>query len=181
MYPFPTIEQLRELIQLAKREDLGAAGDDVTSRLLIDESAVGVGTLVQKEVGIVCGLPIVEMVGNARLEAVTIGVRADKPASSVIVARGQYDAKGVAAALGQHQVPSTIVDGMQVFQPEKSVALLRRIDSEYAQTPAAEKARKRLEELGLGTTEEELVEEEVPEPAPASGPKLPPGFTLKKT
>ncbi|HWE06988.1 MAG TPA: carboxylating nicotinate-nucleotide diphosphorylase, partial [Rhizomicrobium sp.] len=33
-----------------------------TSRLMVPESAVGVGTLVQKEVGIACGLPIVEMV-----------------------------------------------------------------------------------------------------------------------
>ena len=29
---------------------------------MVSESAIGVGTLVQKEVGIVCGLPIVEMI-----------------------------------------------------------------------------------------------------------------------
>src|SRR3954452_17636743 len=61
MQPFPTYDQLKDLIQLAKREDL-PGGDDVTSRLLIDENAVGVGTLMQKEVGIACGLPIVEMI-----------------------------------------------------------------------------------------------------------------------
>jgi nicotinate-nucleotide pyrophosphorylase (carboxylating) len=60
MFPFPTYEDLRDLIQLAKREDL--RNDDVTSRLMVPESAIGVGTLVQKEVGIACGLPIVEMV-----------------------------------------------------------------------------------------------------------------------
>src|SRR5258706_16355063 len=60
---FPPFEDLRELIQLAKREDLG--GDDVTSRLLVDENQIGVGTLIQKEVGIVCGLPIVEMICRA--------------------------------------------------------------------------------------------------------------------
>src|SRR5437870_9121294 len=60
MLPFPSYDQLRDLIQLAKREDLGA--DDVTSRLLIDENAIGIGTILQKEVGIACGLPIVEMV-----------------------------------------------------------------------------------------------------------------------
>lgn len=66
MHPFPPIDQFKELIQLARREDLGAGnGDDVTSRLLIDESAVGVGTLVQKGVGIVCGLPIIEHVCRA--------------------------------------------------------------------------------------------------------------------
>ena len=64
MYPFPTFDQLKDLIQLARREDLGA-GDDVTSRLMVPEDAVGVGTLVQKEVGVVCGLPIVEMVCRA--------------------------------------------------------------------------------------------------------------------
>jgi nicotinate-nucleotide pyrophosphorylase (carboxylating) len=61
MEQFPSFEEIKDLIQLAKREDLGAGGD-VTSRLLIPEDAVGVGTLVQKEVGIACGLPIVEMI-----------------------------------------------------------------------------------------------------------------------
>ncbi len=63
MDPFPTYAQLRTLIELAKSEDLG--GDDVTSRLVGDASAVGVGTLVQKQVGIVCGLPLVEMICQA--------------------------------------------------------------------------------------------------------------------
>src|SRR6185503_15139605 len=63
MHPFPPIDEVRDLIQLAKREDLGIG--DVTSALLIPEEKVGVGTLVQREVGIVCGLPIVEMVCRA--------------------------------------------------------------------------------------------------------------------
>jgi nicotinate-nucleotide pyrophosphorylase (carboxylating) len=63
MFPFPSYEDLKDLIQLARREDLG--NDDVTSRLMIGEDAVGVGTIVQKEVGIACGLPIVEMVCRA--------------------------------------------------------------------------------------------------------------------
>src|SRR5206468_12969464 len=63
MHPFPSYDQLRDLIRLAKAEDL--AGDDVTSRLMIPEAAIGVGTLLQKEVGIACGLPIVEMVCRA--------------------------------------------------------------------------------------------------------------------
>jgi nicotinate-nucleotide pyrophosphorylase (carboxylating) len=80
MYPFPKFEQIRELIQLARAEDLRPAdlrpadprspasrsadlkNDDVTSRLLIPDDAVGVATIVQKEVGIACGLPIVEMI-----------------------------------------------------------------------------------------------------------------------
>jgi len=63
MYPFPTQDELKEIIQLAKREDLG--GGDVTSRLLIGEDKIGVGTLTQKDVGITCGLPIVEMICRA--------------------------------------------------------------------------------------------------------------------
>ena len=62
---FPKFDEIRELIQLARREDLAGGGgreDDVTSRLLVAEDLVGVGTLVQKEVGIACGLPIVEMI-----------------------------------------------------------------------------------------------------------------------
>ncbi|HEX8916135.1 MAG TPA: carboxylating nicotinate-nucleotide diphosphorylase [Humisphaera sp.] len=66
MFPFPPIDDLKDLIQLAKREDLGpGAGDDVTSRLTLPADLVGVGTLIQKEVGVVCGLPIVEMVCRA--------------------------------------------------------------------------------------------------------------------
>ena len=57
---FPPYEELRDLIQLAKREDLGQ--DDVTSRLLVQENQIGVGTLIQKEVGIPAGLPMVEMI-----------------------------------------------------------------------------------------------------------------------
>jgi nicotinate-nucleotide pyrophosphorylase (carboxylating) len=61
MDPFPPHDQLKDLIQLARHEDLGEEGD-VTSRLLIPEDQIGVGTLVQREVGIACGLPIVEMI-----------------------------------------------------------------------------------------------------------------------
>src|ERR1700750_3370834 len=62
MHPFPKYDQLRDLIQLAKAEDL--AGDDVTSRLMIPESAIGVGTLMQKEGGVACGLTLVELVAR---------------------------------------------------------------------------------------------------------------------
>jgi nicotinate-nucleotide pyrophosphorylase (carboxylating) len=65
MQTFPPADEIRDLIQLAKREDLGPRNDDVTSRLLVAEDAIGVGTLLQKSVGIVCGLPIVEHVCRA--------------------------------------------------------------------------------------------------------------------
>lgn len=65
MLPFPMFNEFRHLIGLARNEDLGPSGDDVTSRLLIDEHVVGVGTLVQKGVGIVCALPIVEHICRA--------------------------------------------------------------------------------------------------------------------
>ncbi len=60
MHPFPRFDDIRDLIQLARREDLG--GDDVTSRLMVPADAAGVGTLLQKEVGISAGLPLVEMI-----------------------------------------------------------------------------------------------------------------------
>lgn len=65
MNPFPPFEQVRDVIQRAKAEDLGPGGDDVTSRLLVPEHLVSVGTLYQKEIGVACGLPIVEMVCRA--------------------------------------------------------------------------------------------------------------------
>ena len=65
MFPFPPAAVIHPLIDLAKAEDLGTANDDVTSRLTIPDNAIGFGTLLQKEVGVVCGLPIVEMVCRA--------------------------------------------------------------------------------------------------------------------
>jgi len=65
MEAFPAIDLLKPLIDLAKAEDLGPNSDDVTSRLTIDENAIGVATLMQKEVGIACGLPIVEYICRA--------------------------------------------------------------------------------------------------------------------
>ncbi len=66
--PFPPPAAFAELIRLARDEDLadgGAVSADVTSRLLVDENAVGVGTVVQKGPGVSCGLPIVEHVCRA--------------------------------------------------------------------------------------------------------------------
>ena len=63
MHPFPSYPELKTLIELARDEDL--RGDDVTSRLMVPEDAIGVGTLMQREVGVACGLPIVEMVCRA--------------------------------------------------------------------------------------------------------------------
>ena len=68
MVSFPPEDELKPLIQLARREDLrgpGSHDDDVTSRLTIDENTIGVGTLMQKEVGVACGLPVVEMICRA--------------------------------------------------------------------------------------------------------------------
>ena len=64
MTPFPHHAEYSDLIRLAIREDLADAGD-VTSRLTIPEGVVGVGTVVQKAVGVACGLPIVEPVVRA--------------------------------------------------------------------------------------------------------------------
>lgn len=65
MLNFPAFEQIRELIQLAKAEDMGPANDDATSRLLMPEDMVAVGTLMQRGIGIACALPIVEMICRA--------------------------------------------------------------------------------------------------------------------
>jgi nicotinate-nucleotide pyrophosphorylase (carboxylating) len=71
MEKFPPADELKELIQLARREDLGDGGD-VTSRLLVDAGQIGVGTLVQRQVGIACGLPIVEMICRAYDERLAV-------------------------------------------------------------------------------------------------------------
>src|SRR4051812_29013814 len=62
-HPFPPYPDVKGLIELARDEDL--RGDDVTSRLMVPPDTIGVGTLMQREVGVACGLPIVEMVCRA--------------------------------------------------------------------------------------------------------------------
>jgi nicotinate-nucleotide pyrophosphorylase (carboxylating) len=62
---FPRPEDLLPLIDLARREDLGPDSDDVTSRLLIPAGKTAVATLVQKSVGVIAGLPIVEVICRA--------------------------------------------------------------------------------------------------------------------
>lgn len=70
MAVFPSYESIRDLIRLARDEDMG--NDDVTSRLMIDPNQVGVGTLMQKETGVTCGLPIVEMVCRTYAERLRV-------------------------------------------------------------------------------------------------------------
>ena len=72
-------------------------------------------------------------------------------------------------------------------QEQKGYELLRRLVKEYPQTPAAEKARKRLEQVDGATVEqlatEHNVSSETPAaPAPSNEPpsNLPPGFRPKK-
>ena len=72
-------------------------------------------------------------------------------------------------------------------QEEKGYELLRRIVKEYPQTPAAEKARKRLSQVDGASVEQLATESNVraaaPRPEPTeSGPpsNLPPGFRPKK-
>src|SRR5688500_11435260 len=66
MEKFPPFDQLKDLILMARHEDLGPGdGDDVTSRLMLPQTATAVGTLYQKEIGVACGLPVVEMICRA--------------------------------------------------------------------------------------------------------------------
>jgi nicotinate-nucleotide pyrophosphorylase (carboxylating) len=62
---FPPASHFEPLIRLAMAEDLGPANDDVTSRLSIGPAVQGVGTLVLKQPGVVCGLPIIPHVCRA--------------------------------------------------------------------------------------------------------------------
>lgn len=64
-------------------------------------------------------------------------------------------------------------------QPEKGIVLLRRIDTEYGQTAAAEKARKRLTQLEVEGVVPSSAENEVETAGPPDS-HLPPGFAPKK-
>jgi hypothetical protein len=72
-------------------------------------------------------LPILEMIGNVRLQALTVGVCANapnQPGYVVLIARGQFNAKAIAAAMTQHNLQPNLVDGTEVFQPEPSTSLI---------------------------------------------------------
>lgn len=60
---FPVLADLKSLIERARDEDLHEG--DVTSRLLIEADALATGVLIQKQPGVIAGLPIVEMVCKA--------------------------------------------------------------------------------------------------------------------
>ena len=67
---FPSYDEISDLIHLAKTEDL--RDDDVTSRLLIPRHQQGVGIIVQKQAGVLAGLPIVPMICRAYDPQLTI-------------------------------------------------------------------------------------------------------------
>ena len=82
---FPRYDEVVALIQLARQEDL--RDDDVTSRLLIPEHQAGTGLLVQKQAGVACGLPMVQMicrVYDSRLRVETL------PGSPIELLEGRY-------------------------------------------------------------------------------------------
>src|SRR6185436_18689583 len=66
----------------------------------------------------------------------------------------------------------------KLSQPEKAVALLRRIDSEYGNTSAAIKARERLTQIDPNFVPAAVAEVAVVPPAADAPPasNLPPGF-----
>jgi TolA-binding protein len=66
-------------------------------------------------------------------------------------------------------------------QPDKALALLRRIVGEYGQTAAAKKARERLAQLEGTSTAESGQADFITEEPTGETPKLPPGFLPKKT
>lgn len=65
MPTFPPPAAFADLIRLAKLEDLGPASDDPTSRICIPAKAQATGTVVQKQTGVVSGLPIIAEVCRA--------------------------------------------------------------------------------------------------------------------
>ena len=78
-YTFPAWNEIGELILRARDEDM--RGDDVTSRLLIPAAHNGTGIVVQKQAGVVAGLPIVPMVCRVydeRLKVEPIGGTIDE-------------------------------------------------------------------------------------------------------
>ena len=86
--PFPPYHELVGLIRLAKQEDM--RDDDVTSRLMIPADAIGRGVLLQKQQGVICGLPIVEMVCRQYDQRLSV----TGPAGEAIQAlEGQYAAE----------------------------------------------------------------------------------------
>lgn len=56
--------ELRQLIELAKREDLGPDGVDATSACFIDAQATGQASFVNRQPGTIAGLALLETIGK---------------------------------------------------------------------------------------------------------------------
>jgi len=73
-------------------------------------------------------LSVAELTGNFRLHAIALGVAGtigDDEGFVVAIARGQYDAKAVQAALRlKGEVKSETVQGVEVLQPDRNVAMI---------------------------------------------------------
>ena len=86
---------LEALIAVARREDLGPSGLDVTSALFIDQAAIGEGRIVARQAGVIAGLALLPMIARA------------------------YDDVG----RGKVEVDATAVDGSRI-EPGDAVARL---------------------------------------------------------
>ena len=71
---------------------------------------------------------VIEMTGNIRLDSVTMGVAGnagEKNGFAVLIVRGMYDAKVMAALMGeQRRTKTETVNGFEVIRPDRVVALI---------------------------------------------------------
>jgi len=58
----PDVSKIMPLIEMARREDLGTG--DITTEAMIDESQQGVGRLVAREPGTICGMILIEPISR---------------------------------------------------------------------------------------------------------------------
>jgi hypothetical protein len=76
-----------------------------------------------------------ESLGNVRLEAISFGVAGDIGQQSgfmAVIGHGRFDAHAVADLFHKQQVPSSVVGGVEIFQPPGAEILLFFPSDEYA-------------------------------------------------
>src|SRR6185436_7560397 len=74
-----------------------------------------------------CVLLIAEMIGDVRVDSITIGSSADFGPSGGFVAtivHGQYDSAAVRQALAKMQISPKMVGGAEVFSPEENLSAI---------------------------------------------------------
>lgn len=139
-------QALENLIQAARREDLGEAGD-VTSLAMVEESRQGLGVLGSRKGGRVCGLRLLPLIAKTYDQSLNVQFRAadgERILPGQVLAEVTGPLRGILAAervmlnfvthlsgiasLTEHYVDAVEGTGAKIFDTRKTIPGLRPLE-----------------------------------------------------